>query len=73
MFLKNGQITRSRLTDFDVALVQMPMQQWVKGRMKALCLSIALAVAGLGGSKDLPELDPQKCVSPAPGKAYEAP
>ncbi|MBC8418024.1 MAG: TolC family protein [Desulfobacterales bacterium] len=73
MFLKNGQITRSRLTDFDVALVQMPMQQWVKGRMKALCLSIALAVACLGCSKDLPEMDPKKFVSPAPGKAYEAP
>ncbi|MBW1780158.1 MAG: TolC family protein [Deltaproteobacteria bacterium] len=42
----------------------------IGGGVKILCLSIILAVGVLGCQKDLPELDPKKFVSTAPGKVY---
>jgi len=43
----------------------------LKQAVKFMCLVIVSAAIGLGCQKDLPELDPQKFVSPAPGKTFE--
>lgn len=55
----------------DFALFGVEIQRRVRGGMKVLCLSIVLAMAFLGCQKAMPELDPNKFVATAPGKAYE--
>ena len=54
----------------DITSIGMAIQRRVRGGMKALCLSIMLAMAFLGCSKAMPELGPDKFTSKAPGKAY---
>lgn len=71
MLAKDGQVACSGLMAIDFALIGMEMQRLVRGGMKVLCLSIVLAMAFLGCKKTMPELDPNKFVSTAPGKAYE--
>ena len=70
---RNGQVARSGLTVIGPAWVRMNIEQWVKEGMKVLCLCTVLAITCLGCQKDLPELDPKKFASTAPGKAYEVP
>jgi len=55
----------------DFTLIGMEIQRRIRGGMKVLCLSIVLAVACLGCKKAMPELDPNKFISTASGKAYE--
>lgn len=71
MLREDGQVACSGLMAIDFALVGVEIQRRVRGGMKVLCLSIVLAMAFLGCQKAMPELDPNKFVSTAPGKAYE--
>ena len=52
---------------------RMDIESWLKGGIKVLCLCTVLILTCLGCQKDLPELDPKKFASTAPGKAYELP
>ena len=71
MLPKDGHIASPGLMAIDFVLIGMEIQRRVCGGMKVLCLSIVLAMAFLGCQKAMPELDPNKFVSTAPGKAYE--
>jgi len=71
MLREDGQIACPGLMAIDFALFGVEIQRRVRGGMKILCLSIVLAMAFLGCQKAMPELDPNKFVATAPGKAYE--
>jgi len=71
MLREDGQIACPGLMAIDFALFGVEIQRRVRGGMKVLCLSIVLAMAFLGCQKAMPELDPNKFVATAPGKAYE--
>ena len=71
MLREDGQVACSGLTAIDFAFIGMAIRQRVRGGMRVLCVSIVLAMAFLGCTKAMPELDPNKFVSTAPGKAYE--
>ena len=70
MIPKDGQIVCSGLMAIDFASIGIGIQRRVRGGMKILCLLIVLAMAFLGCNKAMPELDPNKFTSTAPGKAY---
>ena len=71
MLQKDGQVVCSDLMAIDFSLIGMEIQRRVRGRIEILCLSIMLSMAFLGCNKAMPELDPNKFVATAPGKAYE--
>ena len=68
---RNGQVARTGLMGIGPVWVRMNIEHWVKGVMKVFCMCTVLAVTCMACQKDLPELDPKKFVSPAPGKVYE--
>ncbi|MCJ7682864.1 MAG: TolC family protein [Desulfobacteraceae bacterium] len=70
MLPKDGQVVCPDLMAIDFASIGMGIQRRVRGGIKVLCLSIVLAMAFLGCKKAMPELDPNKFASTAPGKAY---
>jgi len=73
MLREDGQIACPGLMAIDFALFGVEIQRGVREGMKVFCLSIVLAMAFLGCQKAMPELDPNKFVATAPGKAYEVP
>jgi outer membrane protein len=73
MAFRNGSLTGPVLTG-DPAPGEGPRQRkGLKGLMTAVCLSFVMATIGGGCHKDLPELSPEKFVSPTPSKIYEIP
>ena len=73
MVFRNGHVARSGLTADLSVWGWSGLSKRLKGITTYLCLSVALAAAGPGCQKDLPELRPDRFVSTVPGKAYAVP
>ena len=73
MSTKNRQVARLGMRPIGSIWGRMDIQHWFRGGVRVLFLSIVLAAVCPACHKNLPELDPKKFVSSAPGKAYEAP
>jgi len=73
MVFRSRHIARPGLTADLSAWGGSGLSKKLKGVMTPFCLSVALAAAGPGCQKELPELDPGRFVSTVPGKAYAVP
>lgn len=71
MVREDGQVACPGLMAIDFTLTGTEIQRRFRGGMKVLCLLVMLTVVFFGCTKAKPELDPNKFVSTAPGKAYK--